>query len=50
MQSDEGLVGTVVERDESTGIRLIQDPENGFRTVITSAHIYVALLEERPFV
>lgn len=50
MQSDEGLVSTVVERYESTGIRLVQDPENGIGTVITSAHIYITLLEESPFV
>lgn len=50
MQSDKGFVKTVVERDESTGIGLVQDPEDGIRTVIAAAYIYTTLLEESTFV
>ena len=50
VQGDEGLVRTGVERYESTGVHLVQNPENRIRTVITSADIYLPLLEESPFI
>ncbi len=49
MHGDKGFVDAVVEGDESRGVRVVQDPENGVCTVITGADIDTAIFEERPF-